>query len=412
MNYSRNSKIFSKGNIQEIFHTSFKNIISAVEAEDENYLLNVNEQNYIEHLANKYSFDCPEIHYEKVYADSYEGDIPAEWFPPYYYVVSGKKYKKQVIQFFIPCSGNTSLLFYTPINSFFMDSGSFEIRGETLIAEYINYNDNAKSIRENYESDKNHIQRIAENLITDIERFNLMLEGYIKSLLQQRKQKLLSQNNLLTSLGIPLRKNENVTSTFSVPKPQLREKIIVKPTVTEKGFKPEPTLDDDNYQKILKLINDVGKNFERMPSLFKDKGEEDLRDHILMVLDPNFESGSASGETFNKTGKTDIQLRHNSSVVFIGECKFWSGEKNYLSTIDQLLGYLTWRDTKGSIIVFVKQKDITAIIEKVKNETPKHQNFLGFTNKSDENWFNYRFHINGDTNREVKLAVQLYHLAK
>jgi hypothetical protein len=412
MNYSRNSKIFSKGNIQEIFHTSFKNIVSAIEGEDENYLLNVNEQNYIEHLANKYNFDCPEIHYEKVYVDSYEGDIPAEWFPPSYYVVSGEKYKKQVIQFFVPCSGNISLLFYTPINSFFLDSGNFEIRGETLVVEYICFNEDAKSIRENYESDKNHIQRIAEGLITDIERFNLMLEGYIKSLLQQRKQKLLSQNNLLSSLGIPLRKNENVASTFSIPKPQLREKIIVKPTVTEKGFKPEPTLDDDNYQKILKLINDVGKNFERMPSLFKDKGEEDLRDHILMVLDPNFESGSASGETFNKTGKTDIQLRHNSSVVFIGECKFWSGEKNYLSTIDQLLGYLTWRDTKGSIILFVKQKDITAVMNKVTNETNKHPNFLSFINKSDENWFNYRFHINGDTNREVKLAVQLYHLSK
>lgn len=94
-----------------------------------------------------------------------------------------------------------------------------------------------------------------------------------------------------------------------------------------------------------------------MPSIYKDKGEEDLRDHIIMTLDPNFEYGSVTGETFNKTGKTDIQLRHDSSVVFIAECKFWTGEKGFLRTIDQLLNYLTWRDTKTSVIMFVRQKD-------------------------------------------------------
>jgi hypothetical protein len=147
-----------------------------------------------------------------------------------------------------------------------------------------------------------------------------------------------------------------------------------------------------------------------MPSVYINKKEEDLRDHILMTLDPNFEYGTASGETFNKTGKTDIQLRYDSSVVFIAECKFWSGTKNYLTTIDQLLGYLTWRDNKASVIIFVKQKDFTSILIKIETETIKHSNFLSFVGKSDENWFNYRFHINGDRNREIQLAVQVYNI--
>lgn len=91
-----------------------------------------------------------------------------------------------------------------------------------------------------------------------------------------------------------------------------------------------------------------------MQSVYKDKGGEDLKDHVLLTLDPNFEFGSASGETFNKSGKTDIQLRYDSSVVFIAECKFWIGEKNYLATIDQLLGYLTLRDTKAPVVIFVR----------------------------------------------------------
>jgi hypothetical protein len=82
--------------------------------------------------------------------------------------------------------------------------------------------------------------------------------------------------------------------------------------------------------------------------------EEHLRDHILMVLDPNFEYGSATGETFNKKGKTDILLRHDSSVAFVAECKFWGGEKVFHKTIDQLLNYLTWRDSKTAVIIFVQ----------------------------------------------------------
>ena len=158
----------------------------------------------------------------------------------------------------------------------------------------------------------------------------------------------------------------------------------------------------------MNLIHDVGKEFERLPSLYAGKEEEHLRDHFLMMLEPNFE-GSATGETFNKTGKTDILLRHEGSNVFIGECKFWKGEKSFLSTIDQLLGYLTWRDSKAAVIMFVPNKDFSSVVETIKEAAPKHTNFLKYVGEKDETWFNYEFHLDGDRNRVVKLAVMLYH---
>jgi hypothetical protein len=404
------SIIFQKGRISEVFQRAYENINAVIDNQSENYILNVNETDYIDYLEKIYRLSVPEIHFDQEYVDSYEADIPAENFPRAFYVIKGKKYKKDIIKFFIPVSGDINLLNYLPASSFSSRGGNFEIEGANLVAEFINFSNNADEIKHNYQNEVNGIHFNYNVLIKDIESFNNSLRTQINSFLSHRKQNLLNKNNLLSSLGVPLKKKENVPATFAVPKPQLRDKIIVKPVVHDKGFKPEPTLDNDNYLKILKIINDVGKNFERLPSVYKDKGEEDLRDHILLTLDPNFEFGSASGETFNKTGKTDIQLRYDSSVVFIAECKFWSGEKKYMSTIDQLLGYLTWRDTKTSVIIFVKQKDFSAIIEKVKNETSKHSNFLSFVNQPDENWFNYRFHLNGDRNREVKLAVQLYHL--
>jgi hypothetical protein len=64
--------------------------------------------------------------------------------------------------------------------------------------------------------------------------------------------------------------------------------------------------------------------------------------------------GQATGETFNFQGKTDILIRVDEKNVFIAECKFWKGEKVFIGTIDQLLSYLSWRDTKAAVIVFRK----------------------------------------------------------
>lgn len=411
--YNSRSRIFSSGRISDKFSSAFESMKRTVDSETEDYILNVNIIEYVNHLAEQHSLNVPEINFDDVYADSYEEDIPSEYFPMTFYVHEGKKYKKEIIQFIVPVTGNADLLSYCPASSISIGGGgNFHVKGNTIVAEFINFNNDAKKIKQDYDNEVRGVHRNYDTLKRDIINFNNHLDSFIKSLLTQRKQKILSKNSLMSSLGVPLKKKSNISNTFSVPQPKLKEKISIRPTVMEKGFKPEPTLDENNYNHILKLINDVGKNFERMPSVYKGKEEEDLRDHILMTLDPNFELGSASGETFNKSGKTDIQLRYDSSVIFIAECKFWSGEKGYLKTISQLLNYLTWRDTKASVVLFVRQKDFTSILEKVETSTNQHENYLGFVNKSDENWFNYRFHINGDKNRELKLAVQLYHLPK
>jgi hypothetical protein len=102
-------------------------------------------------------------------------------------------------------------------------------------------------------------------------------------------------------------------------------------------------------------------------------------------------------------------LRYEGSNVFIAECKFWKGAKSYLKTIDQLLGYLTWRDSKAAIIIFVQSVDFSNIISQIETLSQQHPNYLGFVSRSDETRFNFRFHIIDDPNRELRLAVLLFH---
>lgn len=412
--YSRlEPTIFRSANLSGLFRETYNKIQSKIDGESEDYILNANETEFVNYLTSSYKIDFPEVLFKDAFVDSYETDVSASSFPSTYDVISGKKYRKTIIQYYIPVSGNISLLNYRPISSFSISGGGrFVTQEQNLLIEFVLFS-NEEELKRLIEQEVNGIHSNLKFLAKDFEEFNTNLQHHIRAVLEGRKQRILNNKGILASLGIPLKSKATTSETFAIPQPPLREKIIIKkPDVSEVGYTPEPTLDFVNYHKILKIINDVGKNFERMPSTFKDKGEEDLRDHIILVLDPNFELGGVSGETFNKTGKTDILLRYDSTVVFIAECKFWGGDKVYLKTIDQLLKYLSWRDTKTSVVIFVREKNFSSILEKVQAVTETHSNYLGFVSKSDENWFNYRFHLNEDKNREVKLAVQLFHLPK
>jgi hypothetical protein len=404
------------GNYFDAFADEYRSkITSEINSQSDSYILNVNVDDFSAHLVQKYTLDIPELHFEKVYVDTIEKDIPGSRFPRFDFMITdtNKMFRKQVIIYHIPYSGDVNLLQLRP-NPFTLMSyeANFDNRQKCVLIEIINFYNDPEKIKQQYNQEVNYLSSNYGNLRNNCQTFNTSLESSIRHSIDSRRQQVLQKNSLLASLGVPMKKKEGIAETFSVPNPKLKDKIIVKPIVYEKDFKPEPALDDNNYKKILKIINDVGKNFERLPSTYKGKSEEDIRDHILLILDPNFELGSAGGETFNKIGKTDISLRYDSSVVFVAECKYWKGGKMYLKTIDQLLGYLTWRNSKVAVINFVQNNEFSDVLEKVKISTKTHPNYLKELNSNDETWFNYKFHLNGDRNRELDLAVISFHLPK
>ena len=129
-----------------------------------------------------------------------------------------------------------------------------------------------------------------------------------------------------------------------------------------------------------------------------------------MQLTPQFELTSTTGETFNKAGKTDILIRYDNKNLFVAECKFWKGEKVHHKTIDQLLSYLTWRDSKAAIVYFVPTKEMAAPLAAIEASTPNHPCFLSANGKREESWFHYDFHLPGDRARVIHVAILCFHL--
>lgn len=405
-------KPFTKGHLSSVLDNCIHQLQEKVQSEKQDYILNVNEAEYIDHLVSEFTIDAPRVDFDKVYADHTEKSIPAERHPSAgFFLDEGKSYTRQVIIYYLPITGDINILDFMP-NPSILWSEEFEHEvgpeGELLSFEIINFSGDIENVKREADQRTNNLSTQLGHIQNQVTGHNASLRQQVEQIVQARKKDLLAKSSFLTDLGVPIRKRGNLPETFSVPVPELPKKIIPRPVATTNG-PPEPTIDNQAYIDILEVIHDLGKTIERMPSTYEGKGEEELRDHILMYLEPRFE-GSATGETFNKTGKTDILLRYKNENVFIAECKFWSGEAKYLETIDQILGYLTWRDSKAAIVLFVKNVDFSTVIQGVREATPKHTNFLSSDGERIEGtWQSYKVHLNRDKGRQVYLTVLLFH---
>jgi hypothetical protein len=148
---------------------------------------------------------------------------------------------------------------------------------------------------------------------------------------------------------------------------------------------------------------------ERSPSACEAIKEEDLRTHFLVQLNGHYE-GQATGETFNFSGKTDILIRSAGRNIFVAECKYWGGASKLIETIDQLLGYLSWRDTKAAILVFNKQKNFSRVIDEIRKNIINHKNYKRQIAQLSDTSFRYVFHQIDDVNREMIVTVMAFNI--
>ncbi len=150
---------------------------------------------------------------------------------------------------------------------------------------------------------------------------------------------------------------------------------------------------------------------ERSPHAFVEMNEEDLRQQILVPLNGQYE-GQATGETFNFSGKTDILIRVEGKNIFIAECKFWRGPTALAETIDQLLGYTSWRDTKTAILLFSRNKNFGNVLASIPGAAKEHPCFKRDLGMTGETIFRYVFHQRNDPNRELLLTILAFDIPR
>lgn len=281
-----------------------------------------------------------------------------------------------------------------------------EVRGQDLIIRIRDRDLTLESVQKKIRSTISEVNSYLHNLRKDVSGWNNRIKNNARQQIESRKKKLLSDRSLVGSLGFPLKMRDDSSMTYTAP--NVRRKINPTfPLAISKPFKPEPALIIDDYEHILSVIENMAQVMERSPSAFKSMNEEALRYHFLVQLNGHYE-GQATGETFNYEGKTDILIRSEGRNIFIGECKYWNGPKKLTETIDQILGYTSWRDTKVAILIFNSQKNLSNVLTAIPETVAMHKNYKKSVKQLSETHFRYVFAHRDDPNRELILSILVF----
>jgi hypothetical protein len=384
------------------------NIKKDIDNKSKEYILGVNEEEYINYLINEYSVE-PLILYDEsekidkpiIRKEKFTDDFPREY-----------EYELEVYYFTIRYTfSGSAVLFKIRPSSYTMTTYEAKIdeNNKTVSLTFKIYEQNA----EKFKREKSEVYKSAFTNITNVNIFanewNASIEGIVNKLFRDVKDKFLKENDFFAAINIST--NSETESIFSVP--AVKKITIPQPKIDKnKEFASVPSMSKTMYADILKVIYDAGKSMEKKPALYKAKDEEGLRDQFLFILETRYESVTATGETFNKKGKTDIILKYSgdNSNLFVAECKFWKGASKFHQAINQLFDrYLTWRDSKVALIFFVNNKDFSRTLETAQKECSQHEYYVKTNGKNGESSFSYIFNLPNDKQKEVYLEVIFFH---
>jgi ElaB/YqjD/DUF883 family membrane-anchored ribosome-binding protein len=242
------------------------------------------------------------------------------------------------------------------------------------VVYYIDYatkNRDPEEIKEEIENELedwlDKVEKYVGNLNDDIKQMQEKFRGEAQSAIEGRRDEVETKQQVMEDLGVDTNRTEN--QGYVVPE---KKRDIEVPT-SQSEDSPE-ILQDQTFLDILEIIDDLGINIERSAKRLRDLDEESLRDIFLAGINSHY-TGLATGESFNRGGKTDILLRYDNKNLFVSECKFWKGQSQYKDAIDQLLDNLTVRDTHASLLVFSRNRKYSQMEDRVEEATKDHDQF-------------------------------------
>ena len=379
---------------------------------ERNRILASSESDLVSYLVEKYTLDAPRILRDQLHIES-EGEAKIDVSGRFEYDIWDRGQPFHVAGSFvtvaIPFEGDGDL-FEFKASTFNFNPPRGRVSGSSVLISFRGVEMNADQTREEIDATVGKIEQHLEWIRNDCAGWNSRVSSLAEQCVRDRKDRLLKQANMVSALGLPMKRRAESAVVSAVPVTR-RKRPIVLPPAPREAFKPEPALLDSEYDYILAVIDHMSRNIERSPSTFVQMKEEQVRDIILVNLNGHYE-GNATGETFNAEGKTDILIRADGRNVFIAECKFWAGQKSLVAAIDQILGYVTWRDTKASLLVFCRNADFSKTLSRIAASVPEHPNFKRELNRISDTHVRYLFRQKNDAERDLYLAVQAFCIPK
>jgi len=313
-----------------------------------------------------------------------------------------------LLRFDIPYEGTRELWRYRPWAFATISLPKVDIRDDH-ISFYQHFPDDSPPasdrLKAQIDKDKRALQQAVEAAREQVTEYNARIPAVIRAALDLRIQQARSTTSVVEGLGVPLKRTATPPA-YAMPLTR-RPSPRALPSVETQSYKGEHFLRLDDYEYILGVTKSLGLAMERAPISFAMMDEEDIRNQFLLHLNGHYE-GSATGETFNASGKTDILIRVQDKNIFVAECKFWDGEQSFQDAIDQLLGYLTWRDSKCALFIFNQNRDSQAVASKMHAVMQARTEFKKYLGPDAHGDHRYILVKPSEPGREITITTQLF----
>lgn len=404
--------LFSEGDLHAFLDQRTRNAISETESYDAKALAGTDTEKLVEYFAEKHGLVLPRLldADDQITGDQQETETEASLDSHHrFFDRDGESVKVPAIlfTFTVAFEGDADLFRYQP-NTFGPMKPEAEVGDDALTFHYTLQNPDPGSVTARLKKDVEQTKSWLRDINTQVTTFNNELKAKLRDKVNARKQRLNVAQQTMKGLPFKMKVRDDTPKTYAAP--EIKKKVALKPPVPSPGADPEPVMLDETYEHILATCGNMARVLELSPKAFVKMEEETLRSHFLVQLNGHYQ-GEATGETFNYEGKTDILVKSKGRNIFIAECKFWDGDKVFTATIDQILGYLSWRDTKAAILLFNRNKDFTSVLKKVQELAKQHPNFkTEVSSYKKETEFRFIFKHKDDAERELTLTVSAFNV--
>lgn len=413
---ARDDLLFYQNDLDATLRAHVAAVHSKVDSIPQAQFMNARPEEIVEHLSSEIAIDPLEIYEDRAEMEQSETRIDvSEWGDRNAFGHAGPIYVAGVaIKVTIPFSGESSLWTFRP-NQW----QSVFPRGRVSNAQengigHLNIDmaqpadEPAERFKSRLDSELRSIRFFLDAQRKQVDQFNVGLPAAIRAAVDARRARIQKHEGLKDVLGIPLKRREGAPQVEPI---RLARKLVRPiPPPPKSGYQPEPGISDEDYAHILSVIRHEGRTFETAPKTYAVHDEEELRDILLAHLNGHYQ-GEASGETFRRNGKTDIRIEDNNRAAFVAECKIWKGAKELSQAINQMLGYLTWRDCKAALIVFNKHNaKFSALVENVLPVFQGHEKFRSDLRPGIAGEWEFSMTSREDEGRVVRVHVFVFNL--
>tara|TARA_R110002073_G_scaffold236323_1_gene397454 strand:- start:379 stop:945 length:567 start_codon:yes stop_codon:yes gene_type:complete len=180
-------KIFAEKPLQNYLEKTLASVIQSIENEAENHLSTVNKDDYLQQKSLEAYVGRLEIDVDKLYISLSEQMVPAERFPSIFTVEAGKSYKKEIINFHVPFSGNKDLFECMP-NKNIDWTMKIELFPQEFCFGIINFTDNTSGINKEKDTNLVKILKLLENIVAEVDQYNEQVEYQIQQAYEKRNK--------------------------------------------------------------------------------------------------------------------------------------------------------------------------------------------------------------------------------